>query len=391
MMDSRKILVCALAIAAACASARAADGAASALAVPAVSVATAQKRDLAQILIVSGTLVPREEALVSAEIDGLRVTEVLAEEGDSVRAGQVLARLSKDTLEAQLAQNDAALARAGAAVAQARSQIAQAEPTVTEAQAALARTQALQKTGNATQEQLDQRLSATRTAAARLSVAQDGLVIAQAEKTSQEAQRRELMIKLGRTELKAPVDGVVSRRTAKLGAISSSAGEPLFRLIADGKVELEADVIETQLASIKPGARVKVTPAGAAPVEGEVRLVPTEVDRATRTGKMRVALPQEADLRIGGFARGEVVARRSEGVAVPTSAVLFGEASPRLQVVRDGKVEVRQITPGVSVGGWTEIRSGVAPGEPVIAKAAAFLREGDPVRVVPAEAAREAK
>lgn len=361
------------------------------LAVPAVSVAAAQKRDLTSVLIVSGTLVPRDEVLVSAETDGLRVTELLAEEGDSVTAGQVLARLSRDTLDAQLAQNDAALARAGAAIAQATSQIDQAEPALTEAQAALARAQALQKSGNATQEQLDQRLATARTAAARLAAARDGLAIAKAEQASQEAQRREIMIRLGRTDVKAPVGGVISRRNVKLGAISSAAGEPMFRLIADGKIELEAEVIETQLPRIKPGARVKVIPAGAEPVEGVVRLVPTEVDRSTRLGQMRVALPRSPDLRIGSFARGEVTLATSEGVAVPTSAILFGPAGPRLQVVKDGKIEVRAVTPGVSAGGWTEIRSGLTEGEPVIAKAAAFLRDGDPVRVIARDVVKETR
>jgi HlyD family secretion protein len=388
------LLVAAILVAATSHESRAGDpppGAAATLAIPAVTVTPAQKRDLAAMLVVTGTLVPRDEVLVSAEIDGLRVTQLLAEEGDTVKAGQVLARLSKETLEAQLAQNDAALARAGAAIAQARSQIAQAEPTVTEAKAALLRTQSLQKSGNTTQEQMDQRLSAARTAEARLAVAQDGLVIAQAEKASQEAQRRELMIQLARTELKAPVDGLISRRSVKLGAISTSAGEPMFRLIADGLIELEAEVIETQLARLKPGAPVKVAPAGAEPVEGQVRLVPTEVDRATRLGKMRVALPRSPDLRIGSFARAEVVLQTSQGLAVPSSAVLFGGASPRVQVVRDGKVEVRAVVPGISEGGWTQIRSGLAEGEPVVSKAAAFLREGDPVRVLAEAAVKETR
>lgn len=366
------------------AAAEAAPGAPNVLAVPAVSVSQAAPRELVATVVVTGTLVPRDEVLVSAELDGLRVVDILADEGDAVKAGQVLARLSRDTLEAQLAQNDAAIARADAAIAQAKSQIAQADPAVTEAQAALSRTEALRKSGNATQEQYDQRLSLARSSEARLAAARDGLAMAQAERTNQDAQRRELMVRLGRTEIKAPVDGMISRRSVKLGAISSAAGEPMFRLIAGNKVELEAEVIETQLAQIKSGAPVSVVPAGGEPIRGEVRLVPTEVDRTSRLGKMRVALPQAPNLRIGSFARGEVEVARSKDIAVPTSAVLFGGGKPRVLVVADGKIVVRDVTPGITAKGWTALRSGVSEGEAVVAKAAPFLREGDEVRVVPA-------
>jgi HlyD family secretion protein len=366
--------------------AEAAPAAPNVLAVPAVSVSQAAPRELVATVVVTGTLVPRDEVLVSAELDGARVVDILADEGDVVKAGQVLARLSRDTLEAQLAQNDAAAARADAAIAQARSQIAQADPAVTEAQAALARTEALRKTGNATQEQYDQRVSLARSSEARLAAARDGLTMAQAERTSQDALRQELMVKLGRTEIKAPVDGVISRRSVKLGAISTATGEPMFRLIARNQVELEADVIETQLAQIKAGAPVTVVPAGGVAIKGEVRLVPTEVDRVSRLGKMRVALPQSPDLRIGSFARGEVEVARSKDVAVPTSAVLFGGGKPRVLVVADGKITVRDVKPGITAQGWTALRSGVSEGEAVVAKAAPFLREGDEVRILPAAA-----
>jgi RND family efflux transporter MFP subunit len=371
--------------------AEAAPAAPNVLAVPAVSVQKAAPRELTALLVVTGTLVPRDEVLVSAELDGSRVVEILADEGDSVKAGQVLARLSRETLDAQLAQNDAALARADAAIAQARSQIAQADPAVTEANASLARAEALRKSGNATQEQYDQRLSLARSSEARLAAARDGLAMAQAERASQDAQRRELLVKLGHTEIKAPVEGLISRRSVKLGAISAASGDPMFRIIAGNKVELEAEVLETQLPQIKQGATVMVTPAGAAPVRGEVRLVPSEVDRVTRLGKMRVALPQSPDLRIGSFARGEVDVAHSNGIAVPTSAVLFGGGRPRVLVVQDGKVTARDVVPGISANGWTSISSGLAEGEDVIAKAAPFLREGDQVRVVPVAAEADAK
>ena len=106
---------------------------------PSVSVATAAAGTLAETILLTGTLVARDEVMVGAEIDGLAITELLAEEGDKVTRGQVLARLSRDMLDAQFAQNAASISRALAAIAQAKNQIAEAEATARQADAAFAR------------------------------------------------------------------------------------------------------------------------------------------------------------------------------------------------------------------------------------------------------------
>src|SRR5512145_3260769 len=98
----------------------------------AVTVARVARADFTETVLATGSLVAREEILVGPEVEGLRITEVLADEGQHVRKGDVLARLVADTLDAQLAQNDAALARATATIAQARSTIVQAEARVVE-------------------------------------------------------------------------------------------------------------------------------------------------------------------------------------------------------------------------------------------------------------------
>src|SRR5690606_22949385 len=97
------------------------------MAAPAITVTKAAMEEFVQTAAVSGSLVPREEILVSPEVEGLRVMELLADEGDHVKKGQILARLVVEQIDAQLAQNQANLARANAAIAQAKSQIAQAE------------------------------------------------------------------------------------------------------------------------------------------------------------------------------------------------------------------------------------------------------------------------
>ena len=88
---------------------------------------------------------------------------------------------------------------------------------------------------------------AARTAEAQLVAARDGLKVAEAEKAQIEAQRRELTWRRGRTEVMAPADGIVSRRMARVGGYAAGAAEPMFRIVANGEVELDAEVIETRL------------------------------------------------------------------------------------------------------------------------------------------------
>jgi RND family efflux transporter MFP subunit len=362
-------------------------GAPSSLA-PAVNVVRAAEREIVEKTTVTGTLVPRQEVLVSPEVEGLRVTDVLVEEGDRVEAGQVLARLSRDLLETSLSQNAAALARADAGIAQAQSQIVQAEAAQVEAAKALERTQALMKTGNSTEAQLEQRVSAARAAGGRLAAARGGLSVAEADHRTAEAQRDEIQLKLARTEIRAPLPGIISRKSARIGATAGAAAEALFRIIANGEIELEAEVTDSQLAGIHEGEPAQVAVAPGRSVQGEVRNVFPEVDRATRLGRVRISLPPDAALRIGAFARGEIELARRKGVAVPAGSIIYGASGPVVQIVVDDKVQARRVRTGLSGEGYLQIEAGVAPGDLVVARAGSFLRDGDIVRPVLSETAQ---
>ncbi|TXM79732.1 biotin/lipoyl-binding protein, partial [Methylobacterium sp. WL122] len=135
---------------------------------PAISVVPAETREIVERAVITGTLVPRDEILVSPEIEGFRIIQLLVEEGDRVAAGQVLARLSTEMIATQEASNVAAIARAEAAIVQAKSQIVQAEAAQTEARLSLERAQTLIKTGNGTAAILEQRVSAAQGADGRL-------------------------------------------------------------------------------------------------------------------------------------------------------------------------------------------------------------------------------
>ena len=368
-----------------------------------VSVVPAAEEEIVETMTVTGTLVPREEILVAPEVEGLRINEVLADEGDTVEKGQVLARLSRDILDTQLLQNSASLARADSTIEQAKNQIVQAEATLTEARQALDRVKSLRTTGNATEVQMERAIALERAAAGRLAADQDGLHIAQADRKVSEAMRNELMVKQGKTEIKAPDAGIVSRRIARIGATASAAGEPLFRIIAKGQIELEAEIPEVQLARVGVGAPFTMVFGLDKRINGTIRLVSPEIDKVTRLGRIRVALTPDPVLRIGAFARGDIEVGRRKGIVVPRTAVVYDTEGAQVliaqpvqenrQTLQDPKpsvetrgipaiVAVRTVKTGLSSGDRIQIVDGISPGDPVIAKAGAFLRGGDKVRAV---------
>jgi HlyD family secretion protein len=357
---------------------------------PAVTVTEAVTHDFVDRFFVSGTLVPRDEAMIGAQIDGLRIIELLVDDGDRVVKGQLLARLDRSQLDALLAQNDAAMARADAAIAQAQSQIGQYEAALAQAQAELDRARKLD-VQIVTQATLDQRIAAFRTAQSQLAAGKSALAVAQADKASRAAERRELMVRIDRTEVRAPVAGIVSRRTARLGAVVTSGGDALFRIIIDGAIELEADIPEQSLVRLKVGTQAKlVLPGIEGEVEAHVRLISEEVDRTTRLGKVRFSLPPDTPTRIGSFASGVANVARRSSVAVPASAVMRADDGDFVQVVKDGRIELRKVKIGVTNARLAEAREGLEPGEIVVTRAAAFLRPGDAVRSLPA-VARQAR
>jgi RND family efflux transporter MFP subunit len=354
---------------------------------PAVSVVTVAPHDFIETVLVTGSLVPREEILVAPEVEGLRVLELKVDEGDRVKKGDVLAVLVSESMESQVAQNDASVARANAAVSRAQSQIVEAEARLVEAKAALERAKPLVQSKFLAPSVFDQRDAAAKTAEAQLTAARDGLKFAEAEKAQVAAQRRELLWRRSNTEVKSPADGLVSRRGARVGSIAIGAfvagsGEPLFRIVARGEVELDAEVTETRLGKVAAGQTARIEMSGAGNFEGAVRLVSPEVDKATRLGRVRIFLGDKPGLRIGAFARGHIETARARSLAVPQSAVLYGDQGATVQVVENGKVATRPIETGLTAGSQVEVRSGLAEGAIVVAKAGTFLRDGDAVRTV---------
>ncbi|XBY46919.1 HlyD family efflux transporter periplasmic adaptor subunit [Methyloraptor flagellatus] len=145
-------------------------------------------------------------------------------------------------------------------------------------------------------------------------------------------------------------------------------------------------MVETRLIRMREGARATVSLDAKTTLDGTVRQVLPEVDRTTRLGKVRIALPADPRLRIGAFARGSVELARRSGVAVPLAAVQFTANGPVVQVIVDGKVQARSVETGLTSQGLVEIVKGVTAGEKVVARAGGFLRDGDAVTAIEAKA-----
>lgn len=352
---------------------------------PSIRVVAAERRELVETLSVNGTIVAREEAAVGTDLNGLTVIVLNADEGDVVKKGDVLAVLDRSMLDTQLAQIEATRAQAEANIAQMRAQIGDAEVGVRQAQEALDRADALQKKGFAPDAQRDNAVNALDSAKAKLDSAEKALKASEAQVGVVEAQRQNVVVQLGKTELRAPADGLILARNATLGGVVMAQTAPLFRIAINGEFELAATVAETALPRLANGMAAEVTMSGLdETVAGTIRRISPEVDHSSRLGAIRIALKPGSPARAGNFARGEIELMRREGVAVPTSAVMYAGHDAFLQCVEDGKVKTRGVTLGARSGDMVEIVTGLSEGEEVVSRAGTFVADGDlvtPVRI----------
>ena len=321
-----------------------------------VTVTSAQRSDLSTGLTANGSIAAWQEAIVGAESNGLRLAEVRVNVGDVVRRGQVLATFVPDLAQAELAQSRAA--------------VAEAEATLADASANAQRARDLQASGALSAQQINQLLTAERTAMARLEAVR--------------AAARTQQLRLAQTQVLAPDGGVISARSATVGAVVQS-GTELFRLIRHGRLEWRAEVVAGELAQIKPGQAVRVSAGSAEPVAGRVRIVAPTVDAATRNGIVYVDLPQPGAMKAGMFARGDFETGSSSGLTLPQSAVLLRDGfSYVFTLGADSKVAQAKVSVGRRVGERIEITSGLDPATRVVASGGGFLADGDTVRVVEA-------
>lgn len=354
---------------------------------PAITVTTVGRQVLRDRVVASGLVQPMESVLVQPLIEGQPIESLEVDIGDKVEQGQVLARLSDSTLKLQMSQFVASLASAEASIAQAEAQVLETQTAAEEATRVNTRTAQLRSQGSASQAAADTAASNAASSQARVSVATQGLEAARAQKALVEAQIENLNLQLNRTEVRAPVAGEVVARNAMVGGIASAAGEPMFTLIRDSKLELHADVSERFVLKLQPGQTATLRTVGIAePMTGTVRLVQPTIDPQSRLGQVRIIIDPSQPVRMGMFMEAEILVAEKDGLAVPVTAVGSGDGATTVMRVVDGKVARVPVTLGIRDGGMIQIQTGLSEGDLVVTKAAAFVRDGDNINPVPAAA-----
>ena len=180
--------------------------------------------------------------------------------------------------------------------------------------------------------------------------------------------------------VQAPAAGVVISRSAVVGTLASARGEPLFRIAAKGEMELLAETPVKTLASVASNQTAKIATVGAGELPGKVRVFSVAINPTTQLGRFWLFIGSDPKLRVGAFGRATIDVGRRCGPAIPLSAVLYGPGGAVVQVVRDDRIETRRVSVGLLAAGQAEIREGLTEGEMVVARAGAFVREGDRVR-----------
>ncbi|MDR2016007.1 MAG: efflux RND transporter periplasmic adaptor subunit [Burkholderiales bacterium] len=305
-------------------------------------------------ILANGTIEAWQEAIIGSDVQALRLVKVLADVGDTVKTGQVLAVFDDEPVKIDVAQAKAALAQVHASAERAHDDAERAR--------------SLRGSGAMSHQDIAQYLSAEQSANAQVAAAQATLA-------AQE-------LRLTRTRVLAPDNGVISARTATVGTVFGAGGE-LFRLIRQGRLEWRAELTGTELEHVTPGTKARLTHVDGRTVEGSVRMAAPTLNTHTRTGLAYVDLPPNTALRPGMFVRGEFDLGERPALSVPLQAVIMREAFNYVfRLEPDSTVRQLKVTTGRRLGDRVEILDGLAPDSKIASAGAGFLNDGDRVRLV---------
>lgn len=322
----------------------------------AVSVLTVQSQPLRRAISLNGEARPIRDIQVAAPASGVRILEILVDEGDFVRAGQPMARLDTALAQAQIRASQASVAEAQAAAVRARGEYQRAE--------------SIRDSGALSAEAIEARRAAAIAADARLAAARAAL--------------QETNARLGGGYVRAPAAGLVIDRTAEVGR--DVAGQVLFRIAADNRLEVAAHIAEADALALEEGQPAVFTLVDGSTVQATLRRGPASIDSRTRTGEALFALPQNTRVRAGMFLRGEAQLPPRDVLAVPQSSILYDQGQAYVFVIGpENQVQRVAVSLGVRDGDMVEISSGLAQGQRIVGAGAAFLRDGDTVRPIAPE------
>ncbi|MEQ1630676.1 MAG: efflux RND transporter periplasmic adaptor subunit [Gallionella sp.] len=323
---------------------------------PALTVTTVapELRDWPQRLSASGPVLAWQEAIIGAEVGGVRLVELRANIGDKVKKGQELARLSDETLSADMQQQQAAFDEASA--------------RYDEAEANAKRALSIKDSGVMSAQEMQQFANAA--------------AIAKAQKQAAAARLQSARLKVQYTHIVAPDDGLISARSATLGSVSQQ-GTEMFRMIRQGKLEWRAELTAAQVQLIRVGQKVRVHDGSEDTAQGVVTRIAPALDVVTRSGYAYIALSGAQSLRAGMFAEGEFDLGKRNALTVPQGAVVIRDGySYVYKVGKDGRVEQMKIETGRRADDRIEVVRGLTADAQVVASGAGFLSDGDLVNVV---------
>lgn len=329
-----------------------------------ITTATVSRESWVEEVTASGSILPWQESVIGAQIDGLRLAGLSADVGDVVKKGQVLARFDDALLRAEVDRLRAALSQAMALAAQAR----------LDAQRAVQ----LQPSG------------ALSGQAALSAVTQADVTEAAAASARAELHAKE--VELSYAVLRSPDDGIISERLATVGTVLK-VGEALFRLIRQQRLEWHGEVSAKQLKDISKGQVVVLQlPDGTAAMATVRQAAPT-LGADSRMGLVYADLQQGSNARAGMYASGKIGFGRSSALVVPSASVVVRDGRSYAFVVDHqgdtGRVGARPVGVRRRQGRSVEIVAGdLSEGVDVAVDGAGFLSDGDLVRIVPPAASR---
>jgi len=334
------------------------DAAATEQSVLTVKVTTPSVREWRDDILAHGSIAAWHEAAIGAELGGLRLIDVRADVGSRVVAGELLALFDPAPIQAELNEKVAALAEAKA--------------SLVEAEENAKRGESLRNTGAMSAQVITQYV--TRAQAARAQV------------DSARARVESTRLRLRQTRVVAPDAGVISARSATLGSVAG-AGDELFRLVRQDRMEWHAQIAAADVGSVQIGQAALVTLPDGTTINGVVRqIAPLLAKNLTAIAYVRLHQEAHATPRIGMFVSGAIVTGASTGMSLPSSSIVIRDGREYVFTLdRDSVATQMQIRTGRRDGDQVEVLSGLAPTQSVVASGGGFLHDGDRVRTAPGE------
>jgi len=327
-----------------------------------VEIVTPQTQTWPQTVSTSGALAAWQEIIVSPETGGLRIAELLVDVGARVKRGQLLARLSDESLVNDLTKQEAV--------------VAQAQSNLDQAVSNARRAKEVENSGGLSAQSIEQYRITEATSRASLASAKADLAATQ--------------LKLRQTRVVAPDDGLVASKTGILGNVVN-AGTELFRLVRQSRVEWLAEVDARQLAQLREGQVAHLSLPDGQRIDGHVRLVGPVLSMNTGRALAYVSLPVNSPARVGMFANGTIDLADKAALTLPQSALVARDGRDYVYLLGAGnKVRSVPITTGRRQQQRIEVLGGIAGDAKVVASGGAFLSDGAQVTVNAPKAASAA-